>query len=113
MVCPVCPTVGLFGGYVGGYFGVAVPKRPELRIMSALITAGMILVTVVALKCLFGIAICDGNGDFSLRNIVQVGVITLPLGIVYSIGVNYLLNQLFPESSSSHCCCEREETNTQ
>ncbi len=117
VVCPVCPTAGALGGYLGGYFGINPPERPELRVMSALITTSMTVITVVALRCLFGISICDGNGDFSLRNIAQVGTMTLLLGIIYSIAVNYLLRQLFPESSQNEaqnesscpCHCKNEK----
>jgi hypothetical protein len=127
MVCPVCPAVGMFGGYLGGYFGITIPERPELRVMSALITAGMIGITVVAIRSMFGIAICDGNGNFSLRNITQVGVISLLMGIIYSLAVNYLLNLLFSEPAKNEaplpsqieaprpCCCQHVEVeiNTQ
>ena len=114
MVCPVCPVAGMFGGYMGGYFGINMPEKPAHRAMSACITAGLIVITVVALKCLFGISVCDGNGDFSLRNITQVSAITLVLGVIYSIAVNYLLNLWFSEPSpnenaqneaTKHCCC--------
>jgi len=99
MVCPVCPAAGLVGGYVGGYFGIDSPKSTELNIASAAITAGLIVITIVALRCIFGISLCDGRGDFSLRNIVQVGLITIVIGIIYSIVVNYLINLWFSEPS--------------
>ena len=114
MACPVCPTVGMFGGYIGGYFGIDTPEKTELQVASALITAGMIIVSIVALKYFFGISICDGNGDFSLRNVFQVGIISLLLGIIYSIAVNYFINLHWnephpalipPQNETPHPCC--------
>lgn len=120
MVCPVCPAAGLFGGYFGGYFGVNPPEQLELRLISGMITAGLIVITIVALKCLFGISICDGNGDFSFRNIVQVSVISLVVGVIYSIVVNLLINLWYGDStknevqdeSSKPCHCKIKKTNS-
>ena len=97
MVCPACPAISIVGGYIGGYFGISAPEQTELRIASAVITAGIVCITAIATKCIFGISFCDGNGDFSLRNIAQVGAISLFLGIICSVVVNCLLNLFFSE----------------
>ena len=109
MVCPVCPAIGAVGGYIGGYIGIDPPSELKYRVLSGFITAGLLVITIVALRCFLGIAICDGNGIFSLRNIVQVGLISVVLGVIYSIGVNFFINLATPQSvpiPSSPCCCE-------
>lgn len=125
MICPACPMIGMGFGLIAGYFGVKMPEQRSHRILGAVITSAMIGVTVVALRCLFGITLCDGNGNFSLRNIAQVGSISIVMGIVYSIGVNILINlavsALNKRNSSQEtpplaedpnaqrpCCCEKK-----
>jgi hypothetical protein len=106
MACPVCPAAGWVGGWVGGYFGIEPPQRPGGRALSALITANLISITVIALKILFDISLCVGGG-FTLANIARVGIKTLILGVIYSIGVNYLLNHyVFPPPSQVEQTCE-------
>lgn len=109
MLCPVCPTVGIAGGWIGSYFGNPMPVRSDHRMISAVLTSAMIGVTIIALKYLVGVSPCDGNGNFTLRNIAQVGAISLLLGIVYSIGVNFLIKVLSTppaiEKSCPDCCC--------
>lgn len=97
MVCPVCLAEGWFGGWVGGYFfGIEPPTHPGGRVLSATITASLIAITVVALKALFNISLCAG-GKVTLENMACVGGKTLVMGLIYSIGVNYLLNRyVFP-----------------
>ncbi len=110
MVCPACPTIAVAGGAISGYFGF---DREDLRATSVVVTSCMVAATVIALRLLFGISVCDGNGDFSLRNIAQVGAISLVLGIIYAVGVNILLNKLVPppqvSSTKKPCCCTGEE----
>lgn len=97
MVCPVCPAAGYFGGLFGGYFGIEPPKHPGGRIFSATITASLIGITVIALKAIFNISLCVG-GTFTWANIARVGSKTLVMGMIYSIGVNYILNRyVFPK----------------
>lgn len=107
MICPVCPAAGLIGGGIGGYFGISPPKQKEGRILSALITANLITVTIIALKVLFNISLCAG-GQLTLANVALVVGKTLIMGVIYSIGVNYLLNRyMFPEQPSKpSCCCQ-------
>ena len=106
MVCPVCPTAGWLGGWVGGYFGVLPPKHSKGRFISAFITANLMSITIIALKKIFNVSLCKGGG-WTLHNIVQVGTKALILGIIYSIGVNYLLNRyMFPAQSNQSCAPE-------
>lgn len=92
MVCPVCPTAGWFGGFLGSYLGVNPPPHTKGRMISAFITANLICITVIALKKIFTISLCVG-GDFTLANFIRVMIKTLLMGIIYSIAVNYLLNK--------------------
>ena len=124
MTCPVCPAAGWAGGWLGSYIGINPPQHRLGKFVSALITATLTLVTIVALKIIFNTTLCVG-GTFTLENCVRVGLPALALGIVYSIGVNYLLNRfVFPptnlstppaqeiESSSEDslppCCCQKK-----
>ena len=103
------------------------PQHPGGRLLSAVITANLITITVIALKAFFNISLCVG-GAFTLQNIVRVGIKTLILGIIYSIGVNYLLNRyvfyrseieqdidlstddtIFDEEKAIPCCCKRKQ----
>lgn len=118
MVCPVCPVAGAVGGSIGGYIGIEPPQSKTLRIVSAAITTSLVVITIVALKCLCGISICDGNGDFSLRNICQVVSISALLAIIYSLAVNSILNFFFPYESQpiaaeepAPCCCSSNPLN--
>lgn len=125
MACPVCPAAGWAGGWIGGYFGINTPQHPGGELFSALITANLISITVIALKSLLGISLCKG-GTFTFENIGRVGIITMPLGILYSIGVNFILNNyVFPaedptcetspeeeilnaEEEVPPCCCKKK-----
>jgi hypothetical protein len=98
MACPVCPAAGWLGGWFGGYFGIEPPTHPGGRELSAAITANLIAITAIALKALFNISLCAGGG-FTLKNILLVGAKGIILGVIYSIGVNYLLNRyVFPSA---------------
>ena len=106
MGCPVCHVAGWFGGWVGGYLGIDPPKRPGGQLFSALITANLISITVIALKSLFNVSLCKA-GASTLENIGRLSLITLATGIVYSIGVNYLLNRyVFPSCEEAVCHSE-------
>ena len=116
MACPLCPAAGWAGGWLGGFFGINPPQHQGGRLLSAAVTASLISVTVIALKAFFNISMCAG-GEFTLENIVRVVIKTLVMGIIYSIGVNYLLNRLVfstpikqqPDlDQSPPCCCKRQ-----
>lgn len=92
MACPLCPAAGWLGGWFGGYFGICPPKNSGGRILSSVITANLISITVLVSKSLFHLSLCTGEG-FTLGNISLIVTKTLLLGLVYSIGVNYLLNR--------------------
>lgn len=112
MACPVCPAAGWLGGWFGGYFGIEPPTYPGGRELSATITANLIAITVIALKSLFDISLCVGGG-VSLENIVRVGLKTLVMGVIYSIGVNYLLNRYVFPSAEIHQVTEDEDINNE
>jgi hypothetical protein len=119
MACPICPAAGWVGGWIGGYFGVKPPEHPGGRILSALVTANLMSITVIALKALFDVSLCVGG--VTLGNFIRVGVKAAIMGIVYSIGVNYLLNRyifsqsnplvndsILEEKDALPCCCKRD-----
>ncbi|MCE5294820.1 MAG: hypothetical protein LLF94_09455 [Chlamydiales bacterium] len=118
MSCPVCPTVGILGGILGGYIGVNPPANKTHRVLSAFIASTAVLVTVVALRHFTGLTLCDGLGNFSARNIAQVMSIGLVLGVIYSIGINALYNRFIaaptdappspPPTVPPHSCCKNK-----
>ena len=113
MVCIFCPTVGVFSGFLGSYLGISPPKTWQGKIFSGVITATLTGISVVALKVFLGITLCSGGGA-TLSNIVLVGAKTVPMALLYSLGVNYLINRFFSSSdekncSSRHSCCCSEK----
>ena len=121
--CP-CQVGSLFGGWLGGFIGIAPPDRDGGRILSACLTANLVSLTTIALDSIFRVSLCSGTG-FTLRNVGQVIVKTVAMGIVYSIAVNYLLGRyVLPpkpkqeieildvenqeqKDPSSDCCCKK------
>ena len=100
-MCPVCPAAGVFGGYLGGYFGINVPKDPNVRLACGVITAGLLVTTIVALKFFLGFSFCVDGGAFTVHNFVRVGIVALAIGIIYSIAVNYIMGLIFPDSEDA------------
>lgn len=124
MACPVCPAAGWLGGWVGGYFGIKPPTHSGGRELSAALTASLIAITAIALKALFNISLCAGGG-LTLKGILLASSIGLVMGMIYSIGINYLLNRhVFPSQDQQEpdetcekpkqdldppCCCKHKE----
>lgn len=106
MACPLCPAAGWFGGWIGGYFGFAPVDHPGGRILSAAVTASLIGISVIALQTISTVSLCK-DGRITLDNFALVAGKTFLMGVVYSIGVNYLLNRyvFLPNSQSEHSCC--------
>ena len=109
MLCPVCPTAGFAGGWIGSYFGINPPETTNGKILSGVLTASSVLITIIALKVIFNITFCVG-GTFTLENMFRVGVPALILGIIYSIAVNCLLDRLIyhppiPKQEEKKSCC--------
>lgn len=114
MVCPAC-AVGLAGGWLGGYVGIRPPSQTEGRIFSTAVTTSLVSITIIALKTLFNTSLCIGGKSY-LENIIRVASVTFLLGIIYSIGVNYLLNRYFfsppPRQEESPCCRKQNSSTT-
>ncbi|KIC70953.1 hypothetical protein [Candidatus Protochlamydia amoebophila] len=91
-MCPVCPPVSFLGGLLGGYCGVNPPTTFKGHCISLVSTATLVTTTVVALKVLFRIPFCYGTG-FTFSNVSFILAKTLVLGVIYSMGVNFLLNR--------------------
>lgn len=106
MVCPACPTIGFVGGILGGYIGINPPKTVQGKCISILTTSSLVSLTVIALKVFAKITICN----FAGLTPYGVGLIlakTIPMAIVYSIGVNYLLNRfVYNPPKAKPCCCQ-------
>jgi len=111
MACPICPTAGFFGGIIGGYIGVNPPVTFGGKCLSAWTTANLVALTVIGLKVFGNIAICEGLGC-SLKGLSLIFAKTMVLGIIYSIGVNYLLNRFVygqpaPKEEVLPPCCRK------
>jgi hypothetical protein len=112
MLCPACPTVGFIGGILGGYLEINPPQTFKGKALSVFITSTLVSLTVIALKVFANISVCSGAG-LSLLGISLIMVKTIPLAIIYSIGVNYILGRLFPELFNplvipkKSCCCDK------
>lgn len=92
MGCPICTSAGWIGGWIGGYFGIHPPEYPGGKILSALITANLTTITVIALKSFFNFSLHVGR-DLSKMNIAIVLLKTILIGSTYSVAVNYILNR--------------------
>lgn len=110
LICPACPVIAMAGSAISAYFGF---DRKDLRPHAIVATTALMGVTVVALRLLLGISLCDGNGNFSLRNIAQVGAISLVMGLIITIGVRVVLNKLIPPPTQppppKACCCKNTQ----
>lgn len=97
---PILPASYL-GGWLGTYFfGVNPPTHPGGQELSIVLTAELVAITVIALKALFNISLCMGGG-FTLNNVAHAGVKVFIMGMIYSIGINYLLKRyVFPSSEA-------------
>jgi hypothetical protein len=105
-MCVFCTVAAWGGGAIGSYFGISPPEQKEGKILSALITANLTAITVIALKVLFNVSPCRG-GQLTLANLARVGGQMLIIGVIYAIGVNYLLNRyVFPKQPSVPACCQ-------
>lgn len=102
MVCPACPAVGAVGGILGGYFGINPPKTNKGKCISIAATSTLVSLTVIALKVFGKIAICEGAG-LSAYGVSLILVKTIPLALIYAIGVNYLLDRFV---YNKPCCCK-------
>ncbi len=125
MACGICLASSYAGGWFGGYLGISSPEHRSGRIFSALITANLVGITVIALKSAFNLSLC-GGAEWTARNVMILMGKTLALGVIYSIAVNYLLNRYIftpsiqfqekndvlkkgqSEDQISRCCCKEE-----
>ena len=112
MVCPICPTAGFFGGLLGSFIGVKTPSSFKGRCLSMAATGSLVTITLVAVKIFFNFSLCAGKE----MNLVNAGILlvkTLAIGVIYAIGVNYLVNRFFeqppqaPEIPQVRSCCHR------
>ena len=121
-MCVLCPVVGAGAGCLAELvFGVNSPKSRSEKTLSSILTASAGAITLIALKTMWNISFC-GDGRPTLANISRVGGVALLLGVIYSIGVNYVLNRYGFFKPFKHegelrgngagggaksCCCQR------
>jgi hypothetical protein len=106
-MCPVCPTTSFLGGWVGGFVGVYPPKKMSGRIISAVISATLTTVTLLGIKAHFKLSCRSGP---LVRNVAILTSSAFALGVIYSIGVNFLLNRLvYKESNKVSNQCSKEK----
>ncbi len=111
-MCPMCVVVGWVGGLAGGYFGINPPESLVGRRVSAGLIGTLTTLTFIFLKVKYNMPLCI-DGKFNINNIVWIISRTAPLGVIYSIGINYILKRtLFftekkeeSEEIKKPCCC--------
>lgn len=98
MACPLCLMGTLCGGGIGGYFGINPPEDIKGRLTSTWTTVNLVSITIIALKTFFNISMCQA-GASTLENVGRIVIKTFLMGVVYSLGVNYVLGRwIFPPS---------------
>ncbi len=122
MACPLCIMGTLCGGGIGGYFGINPPEDVKGRIASTWATVNLVSITFIALKAMFDISLCK-SGASTLENVARVVVKTFIVGVIYSLGVNYVLGRWIfppapkeklqeelpppaPKQGEKACCCQ-------
>ncbi|MBA2367453.1 MAG: hypothetical protein H0V82_00330 [Candidatus Protochlamydia sp.] len=114
MVCPICPTAGFFGGLLGSYLGIKTPTSFKGRCLSMAATGSLVAITLVSVKIIFNFSLCAGK-ELTLSNSVILLAKTLAIGVIYAIGVNYLISRYFEQPASQtevpqvrrSCCSQR------
>jgi len=91
-MCITCFGSSAIGGFFASLMGIDAPKTTKGRIFSGASTVALTVITAIAMKILFGVPLCGGEG-LTLKNIIVMGVKSLVIGIPYSIGVNYLIKR--------------------
>lgn len=115
MGCPVCLPAGFLGGYLGSYlFGIQPPPTRKGKMISAILTAGMIGISIYALKTVFNISLCGGSNAGLLERSIRIGIQGFLFGVIYSIGINYLLGRFVyyqkdcSVTGKGPCCCNKK-----
>jgi hypothetical protein len=109
MVCPACPASSALGGFIGAWFGVNAPKTTKGKILSIALTGTATALTVIALRVLGNISLCNGNYTWSRITSIIAGA-TL-VGTIYSIGINHLIHRFIeatPKPVVRRSCCGME-----
>jgi hypothetical protein len=101
MGCPACAAGGIVGGWVGGYFGINPPETRTGRVLSGLLTSTLTLVTLLAAKVFFNKTLCGGASQPTINRFCRLVVAGLLLGVIYSLGVNFLLKRVIAAEFSS------------
>lgn len=111
-MCGVCigagATVVILGtsAVIGSAFGI---KPPQTRIQKAISVIGSLClaaITSIAIKLLFNVSVFGGHG-LSLLGISFMVLWTTPMAIIYSVGINLLLDRYATEhghSGTKSCC---------
>lgn len=110
-MCWGCFASPLIGSVLGNSFhSFALYKERSLRFKFASIgiSSGLTFLTALAIKTFFNISFC-GNEGFVLSRAIVIAAASAIVGLVYSLGVNYILNRQFPIGQRSptrvEACC--------
>lgn len=92
---------------IGSAFGIKPPQSNRAKFINLVGSLSLTAITSLALKVLLGISVFGSYG-FSLQGIPLMMLWTTPMAIIYSIGINLLLNRVWSEKTCQEkkaCCC--------
>lgn len=93
--CVIGPFAGSFFGNTLGAFAWN-PKRPlSHKILTVAASTTLTVMTSLAIKSFFNVSFCGPEGMTIVRGAVIVAGSGI-VGIIYSFGLNYLLNRFVP-----------------
>ena len=107
-LCPLMFAGPLVGSYLGKYckdFAIDKNQPFGVKALSMGLTVSLNILTVLAAKYIFKVSMCGPRG-FSLIRVVVIISCSLVVGLIYNLGVNYILNRCFPlpQRRGPSCC---------
>lgn len=107
-----CPTCLAMGGsvalgistFLGSYIGIKPPESNKAKMLSLLGSVSLVALTTFSLKSALDFSICGGYGA-SFTGMSFIALWTVPMTVIYLIGINYLIQRFSStKSCASHSC---------
>ena len=101
-MCLACPMVAMgVGGAVATALNSSSTKFAE-NALNIWITTNLTSITAILVKSMFNISLC-GGGTINLQGMIRVAGVTAIMGLIYSIGIKYLLKRyVFVPTNPNH-----------